>query len=408
VITNLFWLFASLSLAFFVWVIAVTSDAQERRFTSIPIQVEMDDELVIVDQQTRVARVTVRAPQDVLGLLTNEDIVVRADLRGLGPGIHTVPLETIVSRRLAVADTQPQQITIEVEALLSQQVPVVANVVEPVPLNFESSPPVFTESQAMVSGPASLVQRVVAAEAEFDLSNQRETLDTTVRVVPVDVDGDTVLGVTIEPQTVGAVIEIRRRDGLEEVTVSPDIAVNSLPEGYVITSILYEPSTVFVIGSPEELEDIPNTLFTAEIDLTDRTDDFEGEVPVLLPEGLESLSFAGERLVSVSIVIDAQTTNLQLENVPVLAVGLASGQEVAFSPETVSALVTGPQPALADLEPQDIRVTVDVTDLEPGTYDLEAFATIDQSDIQSVSLIPPSIEVTIEAPPTATPAASGP
>ena len=404
VLTNLFWLFASISLAFFVWVIAVTSDAQERRFTSIPIQVELDDDLVIVDQQTRLARVTVRAPQDVLGLLTNEDIVVRADLRGLGPGTHTVALDTIISRRLALADTQPQQITIEVEALLAQQVPVIANVTEPAPLNFESSPPVFSESQVMVSGPSSLVQQVVAAEAEFDLSNQRETVDTIIRVAPVDVDGNNVLGVTIEPQTVGALIEIRRRDGLEEVTVSPDIAVNTLPPGYVITSILYEPSTVFVIGSQEDLGNIPSTLFTEEIDLTDRTQDFEVEVSVLLPEQLPSLSFADERPIRVSIVIDAQTTNLQLENVPVLVVGLLPDHEVRLAPDVVSALVTGPQPILADLKPEDIRVTIDVTDLEPGTYDLEVFATTDQNEIQSVSLIPPSVEVTIEAPSTATPA----
>jgi YbbR domain-containing protein len=341
-ISNFVWLITSLALGLFVWIVAVTGDGQERRFTAIPIQVEHDEGLVIVDQQTRTTRVTVRAPQDVLGLLTAEDIVVRADLTGEGSGTHTVELEPVVSRSLVLADTQPRQITIVLEELLAQQVPITANITEPPPLNFENSQPTFSEAQVLASGPASRVQLVAAARAVFDLTGRRESLEAQVRLSPVDIDGNLVEGVTLEPQTVTALIEIRRRDGLEEVTVSPDIAINTLPNGYVISSILYDPSTVFIIGSPEALESTPNTLFTETIDLTNRRDDFEIEVPVILPGAGPDLSLVGGDTIRVSVRIDAQTTNIQLDHIRVAIVGLNDDLEADLSPEEVNALITGP------------------------------------------------------------------
>ena len=394
-ISNLLWLVGSLALAFFVWVIAVTQDGQERRFTAIPIQVEYPDGMVIVDQQTRTTRVSVRAPQDVLSLLTSEDIVVRANLTDLGPGTHTVELDVVVSRSLTIADTQPRQITVVMEPLTSQQVPIVGEVTELPPLNFENSAPVFSEGQILASGPVSQVEKVVAARAIINLSGQREPLESTVRVSPIDIDGNTIENVELAPQTVGVRVDIRRRDGLEEVSVSPDIAIHTLPSGYVISSILYDPSSVFVIGSPEDLENMPNTFFTETIDLTDRTDDFEVEVPVILPGSRPSLSLIGEEAVQVSVRIDAQTTNIQLDGVSVVILGLAENLEAEISPSEVNALITGPQPILANLTNEDIRVTVDLTGLGAGSHELDVFAAMNQDEILAISLLPPSVQIVI-------------
>ena len=394
-LSNAIWLLASLLLSSFVWIIAVTEDAQERRFTTLGVQVEFDDGLIITDQPTRNVRVTVRAPQDVLGLLTSEDIVVQADFTGLGPGTHTVELDTDISRRLALADTQPRQITVTFEEQLAQQVNVTFEITDPPPLDFDNGVPVFGESQVMVSGPRSEVQEVVAAVASFDLSDQQDTLEQLVRLTPVDVDGNVVDGVTLNPQNVTATIEMRRRDDVIRVSVSPDINFGTLQDGYVISGpILYDPPTVFVYGSPEDLAQIPSTLETEQIDLTDRLDDFEVNVPIILPEDLSSLRVNDEQSINVSLIIDAQITNRQLDDIPIVITGLNNGLTAEFAPTEASAVITGAQPILDDLQIEDITITLNLAGLGPGIHEVNAVASIGM-DVQSVAVLPPTIQVTI-------------
>ena len=394
-LSNAIWLLASLLLSSFVWIIAVTEDAQERRFTTLGVQVEFDDGLIITDQPTRNVRVTVRAPQDVLGLLTSEDIVVQADFTGLGPGTHTVELDTDISRRLALADTQPRQITVTFEEQLAQQVNVAFEITDPPPLDFDNGVPVFGESQVMVSGPRSEVQEVVAAVASFDLSDQQDTLEQLVRLTPVDVDGNVVDGVTLNPQNVTATIEMRRRDDVIRVSVSPDINFGTLQDGYVISGpILYDPPTVFVYGSPEDLAQIPSTLETEQIDLTDRLDDFEVNVPIILPEDLSSLRVNDEQSINVSLIIDAQITNRQLDDIPIVITGLNNGLTAEFAPTEASAVITGAQPILDDLQIEDITITLNLAGLGPGIHEVNAVAGIGM-DVQSVAVLPPTIQVTI-------------
>ncbi|PJF27341.1 MAG: hypothetical protein CUN52_14655, partial [Phototrophicales bacterium] len=267
---NLLWFLASLALAFFIW---VTSTAQsdpivERRYTQVPILVELDSGMLLIEQATRNAQVTIRSSQSITNVLLREDITVRADLRGLPPGTHTVELKTDVARR-AIADTQPRQITVTIEMMQSQSVPVVAYIPstnEP-PTNFTRSEPIFSRDHVIVSGASSRVQQVVAARAVLDLRTQRESYNGDIRLVPVDADGRVVSDVTIEPQNVNVRVDIQRRDDLRELAIAPNLDTQTLELGYVITSVSYSPQTVFVIGAPDDLSQLPDTIRTQLINL---------------------------------------------------------------------------------------------------------------------------------------------
>jgi YbbR domain-containing protein len=394
--TNTFWFVASFVMAFLVWIVATTqaNPIGERTFTAIPIVAEPDDGRMVVEQPTRNARVQVRAQESVLNVLQNEDIIVRARLDGLGPGTHTVELDVNIARR-ANADPQPKQITVTLEQIQSQQVQVIANIVEAPPPGYERAEPIFSETQTLVSGASSKVSQVVAAQAVIDLTDQRDTVETDARLVPVNVNGEPVADVTLNPPTVGVTVEINRRDDVREVSITPNIDASTLPDNFVLSSISYEPQTVLVIGSPDELSAIPDTLFTELIDLTDRTADFEITVPVVFPD--QQLSLLGDQNVTVSIQIIAQTTTRQFEAIPVEIIGLPDNVNAEIIPTEVTALVTGPQTALESLEPSDIRVVIDVNGLAPGTYDLAPQASITQTTIRAsnISTFPSAINVTI-------------
>jgi YbbR domain-containing protein len=71
----------------------------------------------------------------------------------------------------------------------------------------------------------------------------------------------------------------------------------------------------------------------------------------------------------------------------------------------VDVIVSGPLPVLDTLTRQDVRVTVDLSNLQAGTHQISAEVSVLISDIIVESILPNTIEVVI-APvetPTATP-----
>lgn len=408
-IGNLLWYAASLMLAFFIWMVATTQadPIEERRLPQqIQVQVINDPGVVVVEPVARNVVVTLRAQQSVLSALTSEDIIVRADLTGMGPGRHTVDLETILSRR-AHADTQPRVLTVVLEEVQTQQVEVRADILSMPPPVYNVERIRFTENQVRVSGAASKVEEVVAVEVELDLSNQRSTLETDMRLIPVDANGAPVADVTLEPQSVDVTVEIVRREDVREVFITPNIDVTSLPEGFVLSSINFDPKTVLIVGSQDELAALPDRLFTERIDLAGRTEDFEISVPLAFPD--QPLPLLGNQNITVIVNIAAQTANRQFEDISVNVIGLANDQSAQISPDQVTVLVTGPQSALEAMVADDIRVVVDVQGLTPGTYELTAVGSSRGGQVRSddISILPATVAVTITdnnaVSPTATP-----
>lgn len=400
IVSNLLWFSAAFALAFFVWILASTQadPVSEQRFrTRIPINIELEDGMTVVEQQTSNVWVTVRAQSSVQENLTAEDIIVSADLSGHGPGTYTVELQTELARR-GLADTQPRQITVTIEEIQVQQVQVIAEIPPDrgLPPNFISQSPSFSESQVTVRGVSSRVQQVVAARALLDLRGQRDTLRDNVRLVPVNADGDIVLEVDVEPQFVEVVVEIRQREDLREVSVSPSIAAGTLPDGYTLSAISYEPQTVFLIGSRDELSGVSTPLRTTEIDLSGRTQPFEISVPIVFGQG-EVFPILGDANVTVFLEIMPLTDTRQFDNIPIELIGVENGLVAEASLESVVVLVTGPAPLVRDLQADMIRVIVDVSDLASGTYDLTPRAILPQTQIDpsGITVNPATITVTI-------------
>lgn len=365
VMENVLWFVGSLALALIVWMIAVTqSDPVEQwRVNNLPIRIAPDEGLIITSQSETAAAAQLLAQQSVRGALASDDVIIGVNLQGLASGTHIVPLTWQTARRASVLDTIPRQITITLEVEESQLKPVEALIAEEPPLDYRRDDPQFDSPVATVSGPLSAVEQVDTLRVLLDLSEQRSTYADSARLVPVDVDGNLVNGVTIEPQLVNVTVEIESRDDVRPMRVLANTQ-GDLPPGYLLTGFNYEPQSVYVSGSPDVLSGLGDTLFTAPIDFSGQTEDFEISVPILLPD--PDLILIPRRTVTVTVNIQAQTATRQLDRVPVEVIGLPPGVTVQFAPLEVTVLVTGPQPLIEALTADDISVIVDVSRLRPG------------------------------------------
>lgn len=412
ILNNVVWFLISLALAFFVWMTAVSqSDPVEQwRLTErVPIRVTPDAGMIITNAEslTSTASVQIRAQRSVRQLLAADDVVVYADLTGLGPGTYTVPLQAQIARdrRVVVTGISPSQITVNLELEETKLVPVTAEVVNPPPLVVSAGEPQFDVRQVAVSGPSSRVQQVVAAQVEIDLANQRTTFSDTERLLPVDADGNVITGVNVQPSVVQVTVEISPNSDVREVRVQPN-PVGSLPEGYVLTSFDYDPKVVYVSGPVELLENLPGTLFTTPINLSGRTASFQQQVTVELPDPELVIITGGT--ITVSVGIGTQTVTRQFDQVPIEVIGSRDTLDYELDPTRASVLVTGPQPVLQRLTASDVRVIVDVSGLlNEGSFSLTPVASIGQetTTAANISVLPAQIDVTISrrnAPPQPT------
>jgi YbbR domain-containing protein len=245
---------------------------------------------------------------------------------------------------------------------------------------------------------------VVAAQVVLDLGQQRNSFEQDLRLAPVDETGQVVEKVTLEPQTVHVRVNIRQRNDVRQVPVRPNILFGTLPQGYFLSSISYEPQTILLSG---DLSNVPEAIFTVPIDLTDRKSDFEIAMPVEIPEG--NLQVLGTQTITVYVGIAAPTSNRQFENVPIEIIGLAEGFSAHLTPERVTVLITGPQPVLEALQLDDIDVVVDVNGLSEGSHEIVPLVSVKQDLVSTnnIALLPTSVDVEIAPIPEETPALDG-
>ncbi len=400
-ISNILWLAGSLALAFLVWMTAVAQrdPIEELRLPGrVPIQFQVDEAMLMTNASIESAAIQARGQRSALSLLTSDDITLSADLRGLGPGTHAITLNSDIRRERIIVDTVPRQVMITLELLESRLVPVAIETRGVLPGAYEQGDPQVETFEVQVSGAASQVERITAATLIIDLDEARTTIDTVAALTPVDAEGGVVADVTLEPSTIAVILPIRPRPDVREVSVQPNlVGVDEMVEGYLLTQLDYEPRSVLVSGSATLLERLPQTFFTEPIDLRDRTADFEATIPIELPSP-DLIVLAGG-LITVRIGISTQTASQQFDNIPVEVIGLGDELTAQLSPSTVSLLITGPQPVVAGLRTDEIRVILDVNRLLPGTYPLlpqPALAQGVPSGI-TISVLPASIDVQIVA-----------
>jgi YbbR domain-containing protein len=113
----------------------------------------------------------------------------------------------------------------------------------------------------------------------------------------------------------------------------------------------------------------------------------------------------GSQTVQVTVSISPIQTSLTLLNQPINAIGLANGLAVQYFPETVDVIISGPLPLLDSLSLQNVIVSVDVTGLGLGTYQLTPKVEVLVDNVMVESILPGTIEVVLSPPgtPTITP-----
>jgi len=392
-------IFTAIILSIAVWVLAVTStDPVQQRSYGRPVDIEirgLNASLVITSELPETVAVTLSAPTSIWASDLTSSSAVRAiaDLSGIGPGDHTIPIKLQVNARpVKIVSYTPDEIDMIIEEIYSESFEIELQRPSSPAIGYEAGTPVLSKASATVKGPASLVDRVTGVRATLDVSQAIEDIDTNLDLRPVDENGLTVSGVTTTPAQVNVQVKITQRGGYRNLPVK--VVTSGQPRsGFNLTNITNDPLIVTVFSNDADLINaLPGFIETVPLDLSDATEDLVISLPLNLPAGV---TVVGNPSVEVDVSIDSIQGSRTLTGMPIETVGLNQGLQATYAPEVVDIILSGPIPTLDDLIVGNVRVFIDLSGYEEGTYQLTPSAEVNVQGVLVQSILPSTVEATI-------------
>jgi YbbR domain-containing protein len=402
-ISNLTSAVLALFLALSVWVVAVYEKAPPRTDTllgTVPIRVlDLGANLILAEAIPTQAQVRVRALTDVWGQLKAEDFEATVDLLGLTSGQHVVPVVvTTLQPNVAVVSVEPDRISVDLEELSQRKLQVRVKTLDEqsIPLGYMSRLPVLSPEQITISGPKTQVEQVLEAVIEVSLKDARDTVIKQDAPQLLDSNGRRIQGLSLTPSMVKVSIAVERQGGYRDVAVRATSA-GSPASGYWISSINVTPVLVTVWGEQSLIQALPGYLDSQPIDVEGATGDVVKRVALDLPEGVVVLGDgSGPEGILVQISVQPQLGGKTTYS-PVIIMGLPQGLTAKPSPASVDVILSGPLPALQTLQPEDVKVILNLAGLGKGTHKVTPTVELPEGlGLQVKSMVPDIVEVTIQ------------
>jgi len=406
-LTNLRTFLWAFALALAVWIAAVTAaDPDEVRLYPTPIKIQIvgqDPSLVIRNEIPQQVQLTLRAPRSVWEQLMAHPDSLRAvlDLSGKRAGVHkaSVQIQTSI-RPVRVVTVAPSSFTLMLDVLATRKLEVALSLVGQPALGYQAGEATLQPGEVVIAGPQSLVSAVAQARLILNLDGARESISQSLPVEAIDQNNHPVNGLSIHPEQVQVNLPISQQGGFRDVAVKV-IVRGQVASGYRLTNLSVFPPVVTVFSSnPTLINSLPGFIETQPLNLSGVKDDLTMHLTLNLPPGI---SVIGDPSVVVQAGVAPVESSLTLSGKIVEVVGLPQGMSAKVSPQTVDVILSGPLATLNTLSAQDVRVTVDVSGLGAGAYQLTPKVEVLTSSVRVESILPATVEVLLSLPGTPTP-----
>ncbi len=390
--------FVSLLIATALWFyVMIKEDPKDKQtYNGVVVQVKnqeslKDKEMVLmnaVDEYTVAVRV--EGLKSELLHFDVSNIIATVDLSGYGEGEMKVPVEVQLinnSQNIKIYDVQPKEIIFSFEKIITEEK--VINVkTEGDLINGNIMGKVSSDvDRVKITGPRSLVNRVVEAVAVADVTGRKETSTLSIPITLLDNEKKTVSEVSYEPKVVNVSVPVWKKK-----TVPIELVLfNNLPEGMVKTSVELNPNQVEIMG--EE----------AGLNVTKLT---------TVPKDVNDFIVQSSQFVDLSLPDNVQLVNPQIKVEAKVMIGTdnSEGAEISSSKihlnnlkEGYTAEVIHPKSVrierfdgevFSESELSNIILEVDLDDLSEGTHSV-ALKLLDWHGT-SIKILPEKVMVEIK------------
>lgn len=412
------WKLLALFLALCLWAGLITQDptlTRERVFTDVTVSVVGADTLrrnsgLIVlsglEDENLTARLRVDVPQREYNTVTASNYNPRVDLtRITEAGEQTLRINTTsTSTYGTVQGISPETITVVVDQFVTNyRVPVSVNIIGEYPEGFYGTPISLDPSAVTLSGPKSLVDQISRVYVDFDVSRLAAKAGTVRTALPmrfVNADGDPVESDLLEVTSADVVLRtITVEQDLyptRTVSLSSEGLTEGKPaDGYRVAGVTVTPSTVVVAGPQSTLDLLEDLSISDPVDITGRTETFSVEVEPQWPADSVYLS---ADTVTLTVEIEPVMVSRTFESVKLFSRGATGDVSVSLSLKTLGIVLRGPQLIMDSLRAASVVAYVDVSGLEPGSYELPVELHVEDTDMTGMTFTatPSTVLVTVK------------
>jgi YbbR domain-containing protein len=352
----------SIFLAIILWLyIAGGENPMVENFIDISLtQTNLGEDLVIKEFPANVS-VGIKGPKNIINNISSHQINGIVNFSEISKeGLYKLKVEVAPPKKTQITRIIPSEIKVEVEKVLTKEVEVEYSLIGVPEKGYSlTDEPQLNPSKVKIISAQSVLENIKQIICAIDISGIKEDLSKKINVKAVDVNGNEVKEVKIEPDIVEVSISLTRGYPEKQLTVKPKIIGKPAP-GYYISEILSNPDEIKIFGNYSKISNI-EFLETIPIDVSGITKTLSVKVPPALEEGLNIVEGEVE-LIEVTIQVKEVIIQKILKNIPVVPQNLSPFVSCEIKPEVVDITVEGKNILIDKLEEENIKAFVKFTD----------------------------------------------
>jgi YbbR domain-containing protein len=241
-----------------------------------------------------------------------------------------------------------------------------------------------------VSGSAKVLERVSRVMYPLNLDKPGDIWTDEISFIAVDEAGAPIDNLQLDPPKASITVYLREHKVKQQLPVI--VKVRGTPaKNYAITSQSVEPTQVEVIGEPSIIGSLA-FVETQTISVAGATSDISTTVDLVAPD--PAITFQPSK-VQVKISISQVLSRRDIEDIPIELKRRRENYTYRIEPSTINVRVQGAVEKLSTLDLSLIRPTIDVSIYDVGTYTVALEQPGLPSDVSLVNMIPSEVQLTV-------------
>lgn len=250
----------------------------------IPLEVRNLSSSVMATDIPEIVRVKVRGPRALIVGLGQKDIKAYIDLKGLGDGRNSLTVTANIPLNVELVEVSPSDINFRLDTIVSRQVPVEAKVTGTAAPGGVVAKITYSSPNVTVKGPSEIVDTVVKAMVDVDISGKNTDFTTNGPITLLDARNKKVEGLALNPGEVSTSLAFTPIINKKMVEIKPNI-IGVLGKGVVLNKISIMPEQIEISGDEKTFEKT-QFIYTEPINISDITKESVQEVKLQIKDGV--------------------------------------------------------------------------------------------------------------------------
>ena len=284
---------ACLIIAFLVWVyVMIDIDPVDTRdLTSVEVKISNITELnnhnlILSPNQKLEASVKLKGRRSIIAKKIKEGVILQTTIENATIGENV--------SKISINSENPEENISKSEKI---QVYSIGHLAENTVIDSLK----LSKDSVTISGPKSLIDKIVRVEAQIDLENSKETLSKWVKLKFLDINGNEISGVFSDFSDILVTVSVKKE---KSIPIYADILNDKSNYNMSLLNLSVSPQEIKVTGNEVDLENIEK-ISTKPISLTKLLQDGTIKVEPHLPKNIQS----NVKAVTVSVEVLAHKNN---------------------------------------------------------------------------------------------------